>query len=301
MANTTDRFMPIRVALALCMLLEFCAALHAQDSTIAGLYEVKSRAMAVGKGRKITMPYRLLKPQTIDDKKRYPPVLYLHGAGERGDDNQRQLVFLSTGLASDENRQTYPCFVLAQQCPADMAWASHASKADPMAPLGKVSQPMQAMVATLDEVLKRNPVDRSGVYLTGISLGGKGAWELAERLPELFAAAAPVCNGGDQAYAKRLVGLPIWAWHGDAGSVIPVDRSRQMIATIELAGGTPKYTESKGGDHDSWTAAYTGRGNLLPWMSNRSNRPPGENDTPQYNGRSVVETCDRLLEFQGFC
>ena len=79
------------------------------------------------------MPYRLMKPKTLEDKKRYPLVLYLHGAGDRGNDNQKQLGALAVWLASDENREKYPCFLLAPQCPEDKAWASTASKSDPRA------------------------------------------------------------------------------------------------------------------------------------------------------------------------
>jgi predicted peptidase len=258
--------MAMRLALAIFALLEFCSASAAQDPKVVELYEARTRTMSLPKGKKLTMPYRLLRPAQIEEKKRYPLVLYLHGAGERGADNQKQLANLPTWLASDENREKYPCFVLAPQCPDDMLWASHGSKVDPLVKLDKPSDTMQAVVAILDDVVKRNPVDRARIYLTGISLGGKGAWELAERQPERFAAVAPICNGGDELYAKRLVGLPIWAWHGDADTVIPVERSRGMIAAIEKAGGKPKYTELVGVDHDSWTAAYTGPDNLLPWM-----------------------------------
>ena len=125
---------------------------------------------------------------------------------------------------------------------------------------------MQGVLAILDEVVKRNPIDKQRVYVTGISLGGRGTWDIAQRMPDKFAAVAPICNGGYEKYAARLVGVPVWAWHGDADDVIPVERSRGMIAAIEKAGGKPKYTELKGVGHDSWTAAYTGPDNLLPWM-----------------------------------
>lgn len=244
-----------------------CAAARADDApSVTDLYEAKTKTVPLGKGESISMPYRLMKPKTLEDKKRYPLVLYLHGAGERGSDNQKQLGALAVWLASDENREKYPCFLLAPQCPEDKAWASTASKSDPLGEPGKPSQPMQAVLAILDEVVKRYPIDKQRVYVTGISLGGRGTWEIAQRMPEKFAAVAPICNGGYEKYAARLVGVPVWAWHGDADDVIPVERSRGMIAAIEKAGGKPKYTELEGVGHDSWTAAYTGPDNLLPWM-----------------------------------
>ena len=96
-------------------------------------------------------------------------------------------------------------------------------------------------------------------------MGGFGTWDAIQRYPERFAAAVPVCGGGDTAYAKHIAQIPIWAFHGDSDTVVKVERSREMIAAIKDAGGAPRYTELPGVSHDSWTAAYTD-GDLYAWL-----------------------------------
>jgi predicted peptidase len=133
---------------------------------------------------------------------------------------------------------------------------------------------MKIAVAILDEVLKTEPIDPDRVYLTGLSMGGYGTWDLAERMPKRFAAAVPICGGGDDTKANRLVGLPLWAWHGDADPAVPVERSRQMIAAIKTAGGNAKFTELPGVGHDSWTKAYTDPEGAIPWLFEQRRSTP---------------------------
>jgi predicted peptidase len=94
------------------------------------------------------------------------------------------------------------------------------------------------------------------VYLTGISMGGYGSWDLAARMPEWFAAVIPICGGGDETTAPKLKGLPIWCFHGAADKAVPVERSRTMVEAVKAAGGTVQYTEYEGVGHDSWSPAY---------------------------------------------
>ncbi len=260
------RSRPKRFALALLVLLALGGASRGQDAIVVDLYEAKSQTLAQPEGETFNLKYRLLSPAKIDDGRRYPVVLFLHGAGERGDDNEKQLLYLPSWLASVANREKYPCFVIAPQCPAGMAWSGGRSGGDASAPLSKITRPMEAVVAILDDVIEHNAADPARIYLTGSSMGGYGSWDMAEHMPERFAAVAPICGGGDERHAGRLIGLPIWAWHGDADTIVPVDETRRMIAAIKAAGGSPKYTELKGVNHDSWTAAYNGPDNLLPWI-----------------------------------
>ena len=254
----------MRAILTLLVLLAFSALDF--DPAITKLYEARVNASTAPDGQKLELPYRLLKPETIEPNKRYPLVLFLHGAGERGSDNELQLKYLPTWLASDENRQKYPCFVVAPQCPAEMKWADVLWDDAVSRPQGEMSRPMRGVVGILNTMSELYPIDPARIYLTGLSMGGYGSWDLAERMPERFAALVPICGGGDEAQAGRLAGLPIWAWHGDEDPAVPVERSRRMIAAIKAAGGTPRYSELKGVGHDSWHAAYTGADSVLPWM-----------------------------------
>jgi predicted peptidase len=216
------------------------------------------RAVSVPEeGKPVVFKYRLLKPATVEPGKQYPLVLFLHGAGERGSDNELQLAYLPTWLAEEENRRRHPCFVVAPQCRADHKWVEidWSDKSSlPQQPEPTVD--MAAAVAALDAVVQTEPVDPGRVYLTGISMGGYGSWDLAARMPERFAAVIPVCGGGDEATAPKLKALPIWCFHGDADRAVPVERSRTMVEAVKAAGGTVKYTEYEGVGHDSWTPAY---------------------------------------------
>ncbi len=219
--------------------------------------------------------YRLLSPATIETGKTYPVVLFLHGAGERGANNKAQLKYFPVWMASTEMRERFPCFVIAPQCREGTAWSdgdwgSSDSSALPEEPTNQ----LRWASGILDTLLATLPIDVSRVYLTGLSMGGYGAWELAVRQPERYAAVVPICGGGDESQAARLATLPIWAWHGDADDVVPVVRSRRMIHAITKAGGSPRYTELAGVGHDSWTPAYTSADGAIPWMFEQVRKEP---------------------------
>ena len=108
----------------------------------------------------------------------------------------------------------------------------------------------------LDQLIAKKPIDTRRIYLTGLSMGGYGTWDLIARQPERFAAAIPICGGGDPATAERIKHIPLWVFHGDADSAVKVSRSRDMVAALKQAGGEPKYTEYEGVGHDSWTRTY---------------------------------------------
>ena len=236
------------------------------------LYEARTVALTTPDGKQ-EFAYRLLKPEKIEAGKKYPVILFLHGAGERGSDNEAQLAYLPEWIAKPENREKYPCFVIAPQCPEGKKWSDVDWGAKGDIPMKDITPPMKAAVEMLDDLVKNQPVDTKRIYLTGLSMGGYGSWDLAERMPERFAAVAPICGGGDEKHADRLAKVPVWAWHGSADNAVPVERSRKMIAAIKAAGGDPKYTELKGVGHDSWTQAYTNADGVLPWMFEQAQKP----------------------------
>ncbi len=228
-----------------------------------------------------TVTYRLLKPAKIEAGKKYPVVLSLHGAGERGDDNQKQLLYFPLQMADAKHQAEFPCFLIAPQCPKNQLWSNAKWSSKISEPQGESTQPMQDAIAILKQVLEDYPADPNRVYLTGLSMGGYGSWDLATRHPEWFAAVVPICGGGDERLAKQLVDVPVWAVHGDADSAVPVERSQNMIAAIRKAGGSPKYTELPGVGHNSWTPAYRDLG-VIQWMFAQE-KTPVANKVPKSN------------------
>jgi predicted peptidase len=215
--------------------------------------------------RGFTLPYRLLKPKEYDAGQNYPLVVFLHGAGERGNDNTKQLVHGMNDFASDEIMAKYPAFVLAPQCPDDRKWVEVDWTLDSHTLPHEPSVSLEATLKLVESLQKEFSIDKSRIYLTGLSMGGYGVWDLLARRPEEFAAAAPICAGGDPAYAARMKNVPIWAFHGDQDTVVKPKRSREMIEAIKAAGGEPKYTEYPGVGHNSWAQTYADPA-LYKWL-----------------------------------
>lgn len=211
------------------------------------------RVFEGGEGKKLN--YRLLKPLHYVATERYPLVLFLHGGGEKGDDNVSQLIHGMNDFSSDVNREKYPAFVVAPQCPKGASWAK--IKDARLVPNAEPTEPMQLVLELLDALSKEFSIDADRVYVTGASMGGYGAWYLGGRFPERFAAIAPVCGGGDELQAEKLARLPIWAFHGAADTGNDPAMSREMIAAIRRAGGNPLYTEYPGVEHNSWGITYS--------------------------------------------
>lgn len=239
-----------------------------------------------------TVPYRLVVPAERILSRHpngLPLIVFLHGSGERGDDNQAQLRHFVGDSGGDAFQRRQPCLVLAVQCPADQYWtrlerdrigdAAYAPRFDRTTPA------MEAVITAIDEVLEGHPeVDRDRVHLTGLSIGGYGAFDLAARRPELFASVVPICGGGDPTTADRLAALPITIVHGTLDQVVPVEASRRMHAAIVAAqvarsideSGRARLVEYPDAHHESWTRAYRfGGEGVLDWMfAQRRASPP---------------------------
>ena len=203
------------------------------------------------------LPYRLLKPANYDAQKKYPLVLFLHGAGERGDDNWKQLVHGMRDFASDSVMKEYPCFVVAPPCPTGKRWVEVDWSADKHAAPEEISPWLEMSLKVVESLEKEFSIDSNRLYITGLSMGGYGTWDAIQRHPQRFAAAAPICGGGDESQAERLAKLPLWVFHGAKDNVVKPERSRNMIAAIKKAGGSPKYTEYPNAGHNSWSATYS--------------------------------------------
>jgi predicted peptidase len=210
--------------------------------------------------------YRVLKPAALEPGKKYPLVLFLHGAGERGADNAAQLTHGSSLFSSTANREKYPAFVIFPQCPSNKRWVevnwgektSHTAPKEP-------SDPMRLTKKMLDKFVEANPVDRDRIYVMGLSMGGFGTWDFAQRYPDLVAAAVPICGGADDRTAEKIKHIPVWAFHGGADTVVWPTRSRSMVEELKKANGSVRYTEFDKVGHDSWSRAFA-EPELLPWL-----------------------------------
>lgn len=216
--------------------------------------------------------YRMLKPAKYDANRKYPLVVFLHGAGERGNDNFAQLKHGMADFASDKIMEAYPAFVIAPQCPTGEKWVDVDWSAAKHDMPEKAASATRLTLKLIDELQKEFSIDRDRLYITGLSMGGYGSWDAIQRHPELFAAAAPICGGGDPKHAAKIKSIPIWAFHGDKDTAVKVERSREMIDAIKAAGGSPKYTEYPGVGHDSWTATYKNP-EVYAWLFAQKRKP----------------------------
>jgi predicted peptidase len=245
--------------LALWTFAALTAGVNVEAAEGAAAFEARVFENAAGE----RLPYRLLAPADARPGQKYPLVLFFHGAGERGDDNQKQLKHGTRSFL--EARQTFPCIVVVPQCPADSQWVNMSWGADSGVQPAKPSAPMRLALELLDSLEARLPVDRDRIYVTGISMGGFATWDAITRFPGRFAAAVPVCGGGDETVAARAKKVPVWAFHSDDDNVVKVIRSRNMIAALRAAGGAPHYTEYRGLFHEAWNGTYAEPG-LFPWL-----------------------------------
>ncbi len=235
-------------------------------------YEARTFESADGR-----LPYRIMKPAGFDAAKKYPLVILLHGAGERGDDNAAQLKWGGSLFSDPKVREKYPAFVLVPQCAKDKKWVEIDWSAEvPVAPADPGST-QKMLLAVVDAVQGEFPIDPDRVYLTGLSMGGYGTWDLITRHPARWAAAAPICGGGDKAKAAAAKGIPTWVFHGAADGVVKPQRSKEMVEALTAAGGHVVYTEYAGVGHDSWSSAFS-EPNYLAWMFAQKRGTPAQMD-----------------------
>jgi predicted peptidase len=213
--------------------------------------------------------YQVYVPADYQTKSSWPAILFLHGAGERGDDGLLQTA-VGLGAAIRQNPSRYPAIVVLPQAPVDSQW---------------VGVPADMAVAALQQTLREFHIDANRVYLTGLSMGGHGTWYVAYRHAELFAAIVPICGWvrdfpqfkgsvpvvpGDSAsvmsnLAQHLGKVAIWIFHGEVDPVVNVNGSRTPAAALKAAGIDVRYTELLGMGHNVWDAAY-GSDEFVHWL-----------------------------------
>jgi len=200
--------------------------------------------------------YVVFVPKDYDGEKGMPVILFLHGAGSTGDDGEKQI---KGGLAKAirDKKEKFPFIVVFPQA-HQKGWGAKGASA-------------KRALAILDQVEKDYKTDKKRVYLTGLSMGGFGTWSLAAAIPDRWAAIAPICGGGDPKTAEKIKHIPCWCFHGDADKVVSVEKSRAMITALKDAGGSPRYDEYPGVDHNSWDRAYA-TAELYTWFLKHSTK-----------------------------
>jgi len=243
----------------------------AQD---VNLFEKKELIIA-----KDTLRYRILYPENFDTEKTYPLVLFLHGAGERGNDNEKQLTHGSSLFLNKNNRTKFPAIVIMPQCPTNDYWAQvHVDRTNYPVQLDfqfkkGPTKAMEMVLQLLKNYQKESFVNKNQTYAMGLSMGGMGTYELLARQPDRFAAAIAICGAGDPAfvsnYAKK---IPLWAFHGAHDNVVAPKHSMEMVTALLNEGAFPRLTLYDFANHNSWDPAFA-EPELLPWLfSNTLNK-----------------------------
>jgi predicted peptidase len=192
--------------------------------------------------------YLLFLPEDYGrEKKSWPLMLFLHGAGERGSDIEKVKVHGPPKIV--QTKKDFPFIVVSPQCPEDEWWTDKT----------------EMLINLFDDIVARYDVDTERIYLTGLSMGGYGSWALASKYPDRFAAVVPICGGGDPILARTLKDVPIWAFHGAKDSVVPVEESKRLVEAVNARGGNAKLTIYPDANHDSWTETYNNP-KLYDWL-----------------------------------
>ena len=217
-----------------------------------GPYSEKITGAFVKSVSKQGLNFQLFGNPKWDGTKRYPLVIWLHGSGSSGTDNQAQMGGATGVFTTAVHQEKNPCFMIAPQCPdKDIGWNK------------QVADNLMALIADLTDKL---PVDMKRLYLTGSSMGGFGTWSLCAKYPNVFAVGVPLCGGGDPKKADALKAMPMWVFHGDQDPMVPVERDRTAVAAVKAAGGTLiNYTELAGEGHNIAGIVYA-RSDLHDWI-----------------------------------
>jgi len=217
-----------------------------------------------------SLNYRILFPKDFSKDKKYPVVLFLHGAGERGDDNEAQLTHGSDLFL--ENREDFPAIVIFPQAPKDDYWAKVEVKRDSMPFQFKfknketTTTSLQLVMELMDAIIQEEFVNTNRIYVGGLSMGGMGTYEIVYKRPKMFAAAFAICGGANPEIAEAYpADFNIWIFHGKKDDVVFPKYSEAMARAINHYGGNAKLSLYPEDNHNSWDSAFA-EPNLLPWL-----------------------------------
>lgn len=190
-------------------------------------------------------------PEKSSKTEKLPLLIFLHGMGERGDDLSKLKVHGPPSFLDDTN--DFPFICISPQCPDTIYWNE------------------DLLLPFYEEIMDQYPIDKSRIYITGLSMGGYGTWSSIIALPDLFAAAAPICGGGDPSKLDAIKSIPIWVFHGAKDDVVPLIRSEEMVSGLKKLGSDIKFTIYPEVYHDSWTETYINP-KLYDWFLSHKKR-----------------------------
>ncbi|MBL7724486.1 MAG: prolyl oligopeptidase family serine peptidase [Chitinophagaceae bacterium] len=218
-----------------------------------------------------TLPYRLLLPENYNASKKYPLVFFMHGAGERGNDNEKQLVHGAKLFLREEVRKDYPAIIVFPQCPQNSFWSNVDFKMENGKRIfgfkaeGEPTLAMKMAQELLYSIIKDYPVNKRQVYAGGLSMGGMGTFEIVRRNPKLFAAAFPICGGAEPSTASVMKKTKWWVFHGGKDDVVPPELSEKMVDALKAVKAAVKFTLYPDANHNSWDPAFA-EPELLSWL-----------------------------------
>lgn len=221
-----------------------------------------------------TLPFRVLLPKDYNVAKPYPVIFFLHGRGESGRDNEKQLTHGAALFLKDSIRNAFPAIIIFPQCAADSYWSNvtmvtqgtqNSQRSFHFVQDGPPSEAMQLLLGLVDHVRTNYNINQQQVYAMGLSMGGMGTFELVRRKPKTFAAAVPICGGAHTATAKEIRKTAWWVFHGGKDDVVLPVYSETMVAALKKAKADVKYTLYPAANHNSWDPAFAEK-DLLPWL-----------------------------------
>jgi len=248
----------------LLVLLSCTSALSAQDF---GKYD-KGNFI----DKKDTIAYRILFPENFDPTKKYPVLFFLHGRGESGNDNEKQLANGGKLFLKDEVRKQFPAIIVFPQCSADSYWANVKITPDSTGKRhfdfvkgGAPTKAMKALLGMIDNLLDKPYINKNQVYAGGLSMGAMGTYELLRRKRKTFAAAFAICGGDNLANVQKYKHVPLWIFHGGKDDVVNPTFSIAIANQLKIVGKEVKFTFFPDANHNSWDSAFA-EPQFLAWL-----------------------------------
>lgn len=220
-----------------------------------------------------SMPYRILSPDNIKLGEKYPLVIFLHGSGERGDDNEKQLAHGASTFSNPANINKYPAFVVFPQC-KEKSWTEKIDEKMfmPGAPIQEESKSEKLVMNLIEDLIEHNPIDRNRIYIIGMSMGGIATYDLVCRHPEVFTAAVPICGAINPERLSAARGVKFLIFHGEEDDEVPSFCSREAYKALNSLGAEVDYVEFAGMGHDCWSSAFN-YPSFLPWLFSQTKFP----------------------------